>query len=309
MYGVCVTCVVVWSPSLRAFCLGIFALPPNPCKNCHSGSVVACLLLLMTSHPIDQHRNKACHRFAICLLGNQVADSQVQDILWEQVRHLLSAKIDRSSRSSGTQNTIWKTALDRFWSPKICTCTPRINRSCCIYHQFIVYWNHAVAVCHCGARKRVQLLWIPRSSTRHFTWLPRISALTLLGAVFHGFSICLLSLVAEFPKDYQDFHVCSSQTGAFASAICDLATAGLGEIHVSSECLLHYYHDVHLSIHFRIHYLCFWVALELWDKLLHCLWARLLHWMQRRRHWQTCESACLLRIGSHFRTNNINMGI
>ena len=71
-----------------------------------------------------------------------------------------------------------------------------------------------------------------------------------------GFSVCLLSLVAEFPKDYQDFHVRSSQTGAFASAICDLATAGLGEIHVSSECLLHYYHDVHLSIHFRIH-LCF----------------------------------------------------
>ena len=108
-----------------------------------------------------------------------------------------SAKID-ALVPVGLKTPFGRLLLTDSDHPKFARAHPEFTGArCCIYHQFILYtetmqWQCVInlhLLCHCSARKRVQLLWIPRSSTHHFTWLPRISALTLLlGAVF--LSVC-----------------------------------------------------------------------------------------------------------------------
>ena len=100
----------------------------------------------------------------------------------------------------------------------------------CAYHHFIVYiipTQQCVIVLHL----RCQEEGATSVDTQIFYTSFHMIA-PHLGEVMHralsGFSMLnlLKKLSAEFAEDDQDFLVRSSPTGTFASAICDLATAG-----------------------------------------------------------------------------------
>ena len=171
------------TPPLRAFRLGNFALPPS--KNCHSGSVVVPVLAVVDDKP----SNGPKHTETKHVINMQTSGISICNLVdgkpggrFPGPRHSVGTgaafvecfSIEALFADLGRKTPCGRLLLtvdsDRY--PKL------IGATCCVYHQFIVsilpmQLQRVIVLhllCHCsGARKRAQLLWIPRSSTRHFT--------------------------------------------------------------------------------------------------------------------------------------------